>query len=84
MNLPPAIKALVVLVATVLAQSTPSVQRTKVVMSTTLGEYYGAVYVPAPSGGADYVVLRGEPLSVRISLVNRGTDEQIRRGATAL
>ena len=47
-------------------------------MSTSIGEYYSTVYVPPPSGDVDYVLLRGQPLSARISVDNNGDDVEIR------
>ncbi len=36
------------------------------------------MYVPPPSGGVDYALLRGQPLSARISVVNNGDEVEIR------
>jgi hypothetical protein len=36
------------------------------------GEYYGVVYVPPARHGADHVHLRGQPLSLRVSIQNHG------------
>jgi hypothetical protein len=42
----------------------------------SIAEYYGTVYVRPPSGGAeDHVLLRGQPLMLRLTIVNEGQDE---------
>jgi hypothetical protein len=70
-------KTLVVLLALVLPQIVLA-QRAMVRLYASIGEYYSTIYVPPPTNGVDYVLLRGQPLSARISLVNRGNDEDIR------
>jgi hypothetical protein len=71
-------KTAAILLTIFLAQVTTAAQRTNVRMYTSIGEYYGTVYVPPPSGEVDYVLLRGQPLSARISVVNEGDEDEIR------
>jgi hypothetical protein len=68
---------IVTILALTLAQATPA-RRTKVRVYVSLAEYYGTVYVPPPSGGADHVMLRGQPLTTRLRIVNEGEDQEVR------
>jgi hypothetical protein len=49
-----------------------------------IDEHYGTVYVPPAAHGADFVCFRGQPLSLRVSVVNHGLRKQLRlrQGAT--
>jgi hypothetical protein len=69
--------AVVTVLALLIAQATPA-RRTKVRVFVSLAEYYGTVYIRPPSGGADHVLLRGEPLTPRLSIVNGGEDQEVR------
>jgi TolA-binding protein len=69
--------AIVTILALLLAQATPA-RRTKVRVYVSLAEYYGTVYVRPPSGGADHVLLRGQPLTARLSIANQGEDQEVR------
>jgi hypothetical protein len=72
-----ATKAIVTILALLLAQATPA-RRAKVRLFVSLAEYYGTVYVRPPSGGADHVLLRGQPLTAHLRIVNGGEDQEVR------
>ncbi len=72
-----ATKATVTILALLLVQATPA-ERTKVRVYVNLAEYYGTVYVLPPSEGADHVLLRGQPLTARLRIVNHGNEQQVR------
>ena len=69
--------AIVASLALLLAQATPA-RRAKVRVYVNLAEYYGTVYVPPPSGGADHVLLRGQALAVRLRIANQGENQEVR------
>ena len=53
-------------------------QRPPLMLSTGIGEYYGTVYIPRAAGGAEYVLLRGQPFVVNIALHNNGGATTVR------
>jgi len=69
--------AVVTILALLIAQAAPA-RRVKVRVFVSLSEYYGTIYVRPPSNGADHVLLRGQPLSTRLSIVNDGEDQEVR------
>ncbi len=69
--------AIATLLALVMTQAAPA-RRSKVRLSVTIAEYDSTVYVRGPSGGADHVLLRGQPLTLRLSIVNHGEDQVVR------
>jgi hypothetical protein len=69
--------AIAAIVALVMAQATPA-RRTKVRLSVSIAEYYSTIYVRGPSGGADHVLLRGQPLTLRLSIFNHGEAQEVR------
>ena len=60
--------------------SQPSVwtRASRLLVFVNIGEYFGAIYVQRPRHGADYVLLRGAPLTASVRIVNGDTPAQIR------
>jgi hypothetical protein len=56
-------------------------QRGGLVMYTSIGEYFGTVYIGRPVAGAEYVVLVGQPIVAHVILANTGTDVGVQGGA---
>ncbi len=73
----PTTTAIATILALAVAQAAPA-RRTKVRLFVSIAEYYGTVYVRGPSGDVDHVLLRGQPLTLRLSIVNQGDDQEVR------
>src|SRR5262245_50035558 len=69
--------AIVTILTLLVAQATPA-RRSTLLVYVSIGEYYGTVYVPPPSGFADHVLLRGQPLIARLTIVNEGAEQGVR------
>jgi TolA-binding protein len=73
--------AIIATLALLLVQAAPA-RRAKVRVYVSLAEYYGTIYVPPPSEGADHVLLRGQPLTARLRIVNQGENQEVRLRAS--
>ncbi len=42
-----------------------------------VGEHFGTVYTPPPTGGADFVIFQGEPIKIELEIFNEGSKEAV-------